>query len=219
MSATIGRPLAAGWFRFANAAPARSAPELSQVLQDRPPPFGGAPDHSRAFQVAGVPDCENTQQPVNPKEKIPMPDNMRIVRLTQVRLTRAQAHRLIETYGCGDVPREDALERVTEATVTAYDAPRGDRVELDTNVSGEPVSWLAQDEIDRLIFEHREPPPRRGGCPRSRRRPKATSSPRPTATIRGCPGAAGGAWPASRPLDFAAECPRRVTWRADDPHR
>ena len=80
-----------------------------------------------------------------------MPDTMRIVRLTQVRLTRAQAHRLIETYGCGDVPREDALERVTEATVTAYDAPRGDRVELDTNVSGEPVSWLAQDEIDRLI--------------------------------------------------------------------
>ena len=30
-----------------------------------------------------------------------MPDIMRIVRLTQVRLTRAQAHRLIETYGCG----------------------------------------------------------------------------------------------------------------------
>ena len=30
-----------------------------------------------------------------------MPDTMRIVRLTQVRLTRAQAHRRIETYGCG----------------------------------------------------------------------------------------------------------------------
>ena len=165
-----------------------------------------------------------------------MSDTMRIVRLTQVRLTRAQAHRLIETYGCGDVPREDALERVTEATVTAYDAPRGDRVELDTNVSGEPVSWLAQDEIDRLLFDTESTPPP-GGCPRSRRRPtatpsaqtpargndcgaKATSSPRPTATIRRCPGAAGGSvWPASRPLDFAAECPRRVTWRADDPHR
>ena len=25
--------------------------------------------------------------------------------------------------------------------------------------------------------------------------------------------------PRPRPLDFAAECPRRVTWRADDPHR
>ena len=147
-----------------------------------------------------------------------MPDNMRIVRLTQVRLTRAQAHRLIETYGCGDVPREDALERVTESTVTAYDAPRGDRVELDTNVSGEPVSWLAQDESTASSSTPRAPP-RRGGCPRSRRRPKATSSPRPMATIRGCPGAAGGAWPVSRPLDFAAECPRRVTWRADDPHR
>ena len=89
-----------------------------------------------------------------------MPDTMRIVRLTQVRLTRAQAHRLIETYGCGATwPREDALERVTEATVTAYDAPRGDRVELDTTVSGEPVSWLAQDEIDRLIFDTESTPP------------------------------------------------------------
>ena len=88
-----------------------------------------------------------------------MPDTMRIVRLTQVRLTRTQAHRLIETYGCGDVPREDALERVTEATVTASDAPRGDRVELDTHVSGEPVSWLAQDEIDRLIFDTESTPP------------------------------------------------------------
>ena len=29
----------------------------------------------------------------------------------------------------------------------------------------------------------------------------------------------GSAWPASRPLEFAAACPRRVTWRADDPHR
>ena len=93
-----------------------------------------------------------------------MPDTMRIVRLTQVRLTRAQAHRLIETYGCGDVPREDALERVTDATVTASDAPRGDRVELDTHVSGEPVSWLAQDEIDRLIFDTESTPPP-GGLP------------------------------------------------------
>ena len=93
-----------------------------------------------------------------------MPDTMRIVRLTQVRLTRAQAHRLIETYGCGDVPREDALERVTDATVTASDAPRGDRVELDTHLSGEPVSWLAQDEIDRLIFDTESTPPP-GGLP------------------------------------------------------
>ena len=56
------------------------------------------------------------------------------------------------------MPREDALERVTEATVTAYDAPRGDHMELDTDVSGEPVSWLAQDEIDRLIFDTESPP-------------------------------------------------------------
>ena len=91
-----------------------------------------------------------------------MPHNMRIVRLIQVRLTRAQAHRLIEPYGCGDVPREDALERLTEAAVTVYDAPRGDRVELDVDASGEPVNWLDQDEIDRLIFDTESP--RRGGA-------------------------------------------------------
>ena len=43
--------------------------------------------------------------------------------------------------------------------MTAYDAPRGDRVELDTDVSGEPMSWLAQDEIDRLIFDTESTPP------------------------------------------------------------
>ena len=48
--------------------------------------------------------------------------------------------------------------------MTAYDAPRGDRVELDTTVSGEPVSWLAQDEIDRLIFDTESTPPP-GGLP------------------------------------------------------
>ena len=42
--------------------------------------------------------------------------------------------------------------------MTAYDAPRGDHMELDTDVSGEPVSWLAQDEIDRLIFDTESPP-------------------------------------------------------------
>ena len=93
-----------------------------------------------------------------------MPNNVRIVQLTQVRLTRAQAHRLIETYACGDVPREDALERLTEAAVTAYNAPREDRVELDTNASGEPVSWINQDQLDRLIFDTESTPPP-GGPP------------------------------------------------------
>ena len=50
-----------------------------------------------AHRGAGSVHQRHTQPPVNPKEKIPMPDNMRIVRRTQVRLTRAQAHRLIET--------------------------------------------------------------------------------------------------------------------------
>ena len=89
-----------------------------------------------------------------------MPDTMRIVRLTQVRLTLGPgAPPYRNLWLRRDVPREDALERVTEATVTAYDAPRGDRVELDTTVSGEPVSWLAQDEIDRLIFNTESTPP------------------------------------------------------------
>ena len=74
------------------------------------------------------------------------------------------------------MPREDALERLTEATVTAYDAPRGGRVELDINASGEPVSWLDQDEIDRLIFDTESPSLREG--------PPAPPTPRAGHTIR-----------------------------------
>ena len=48
-----------------------------------------------------------------------------------MKLTRAQAHRLIELYG--------------------YTGAR-DRLELDTDASGEPVSWVAQDQIDRIIY-------------------------------------------------------------------
>ena len=59
--------------------------------------------------------------------------------------------------------------------MTAYDAPRGDRVELDTTVSGEPVSWLAQDEIDRLIFDTESTPAAGGDAPA---RPAETHGPR-----------------------------------------
>ena len=31
-------------------------------------------------------------------------------------------------------------------------APRHDRLELDTDASGEPVSWVAKDQIDRIIY-------------------------------------------------------------------
>ena len=79
-----------------------------------------------------------------------MPDNMRIVRRTQVRLTRAQAHRLIETYGFIG-PREPALTRLMVAELYIFDTPARNRLELDTDLSGEPVSWVAQDQIDRLI--------------------------------------------------------------------
>ena len=49
------------------------------------------------------------------------------------------------------MPREDAIERLTHAQIFVFDAPRGDRLELDTNEYGEPVLWLAQDQIDRII--------------------------------------------------------------------
>ena len=68
-----------------------------------------------------------------------------------VRLTRAQAHRLIETYGYSG-PREPAVDRLTTAELFIFNAPRRDRLELDTDASGEPVSWVAQDQIDRIIY-------------------------------------------------------------------
>ena len=66
------------------------------------------------------------------------------------RLTRAQAHRLIETYGFTG-PREPALTRLMGAELYIFDTPARNRLELDTDLSGEPVSWVAQDQIDRLI--------------------------------------------------------------------
>ena len=68
-----------------------------------------------------------------------------------MKLTRAQAHRLIELYGYTGA-REPVVARLTAAEVFVFDAPRRDRLELDTDLSGEPVSWVAQDRIDRLIY-------------------------------------------------------------------
>ena len=50
------------------------------------------------------------------------------------RLTRAQAHRLIETYGYSG-PREPAVDRLTTAELFIFDALRRDRLELDTDAS------------------------------------------------------------------------------------
>ena len=70
--------------------------------------------------------------------------------LWTVRLTRAQAHRLIGVYGySGEL--ESAIERLTTAELFIFDTPRRDRLELDTDLSGEPISWVAQDQVDRLI--------------------------------------------------------------------
>ena len=67
------------------------------------------------------------------------------------RLTPAQAHRLIETYGYSG-PRAPAVDRLTTAELFIFDAPRRYRLELETNLSAEPVSWVAQAQIDRLIY-------------------------------------------------------------------
>ena len=67
-----------------------------------------------------------------------------------VRLTRAQAHRLVETYHYQG-PREPAIQRLTTALLYVFDTPRRDRVELDTDPSGEPISWVAHAQINRLI--------------------------------------------------------------------
>ena len=36
--------------------------------------------------------------------------------------------------------------------LSLYDTPRGDLVEFECDVYGEPVSWLSQDEIDALVY-------------------------------------------------------------------
>ena len=58
-----------------------------------------------------------------------------------MKLTRAQAHRLIELYGYTGA-REPVVARLTAAEVFVFDAPRRDRLELDADLSGEPVSWV-----------------------------------------------------------------------------
>ena len=47
-------------------------------------------------------------------------------------------------------PRAPAVARQTIAELFVFDAPRSDRLELDGG--GEPVSWVAQAQIDRLIY-------------------------------------------------------------------
>ena len=47
-----------------------------------------------------------------------------------------------------DWPREPAVDRLTTAELFIFDARRRDRLELDTNASGQPVSWVAQDQED-----------------------------------------------------------------------
>ena len=67
-----------------------------------------------------------------------------------ITLTPAQAQRLIDTYYY--VTEPDAVERLTCRELSLYDTPRGDLVEFECDVYGEPVSWLSLDEIDALVY-------------------------------------------------------------------
>ncbi len=69
-----------------------------------------------------------------------------------IKLTPAQAQRLIDTYCYVTEPEPDAVERLTRGALSLFDTPRGDLVELECDVYGEPVSWLSQDEIDSLFY-------------------------------------------------------------------
>ena len=107
-------------------------------------------------------------------------------------------------------------------------------MELDTTVSGEPVSWLAQDEIDGLIFDTESTPPPVGlpSQPPPDGHPISTDASAWQRLWRdgdiiteadgdnpGMPRRGRRKRMARVTSDFAAACPRRVTWRADDPHR
>ena len=120
----------------ANGAIAALVDSLTRPDRDRRRRSGDAPPRAaRAAPWSSRPEVHGRTQGAEP-----------------MKLTRAQAHRLIELYGYTG-PREPAVERLTTAELFVFDAPRRDRLELDTDLSGEPVSWVAQDEIDRIIYD------------------------------------------------------------------
>ena len=49
-------------------------------------------------------------------------------------------------------PEPDAVERLTRSALSLYHTPRGDLVEFECDVYGEPVSWLSLDEIDARVY-------------------------------------------------------------------
>ena len=50
------------------------------------------------------------------------------------------------------MPEPDAVERLTRSALSLYHTPRGDLVEFECDVYGEPASWLSLDEIDALVY-------------------------------------------------------------------
>ena len=71
---------------------------------------------------------------------------------TIITLTPAQAQRLINTYCYVTEPEPDAVERLTRSALSLYHTPRGDLVEFECDVYGEPVFWLLLDEIDARVY-------------------------------------------------------------------
>ena len=65
----------------------------------------------------------------------------------------AQAQRLINTCCYVTEPEPDAVERLTRGALSLYHTPRGDLVEFECDVYGEPLSWLSLDEIDALVYD------------------------------------------------------------------
>ena len=76
-----------------------------------------------------------------------------------ITLIPGQAQRLINTYCYVTEPEPDAVERLTRGALSLYDTPRGDLVEFECDVYGEPVSWLSLDEIDALVYGGLARPP------------------------------------------------------------
>ena len=70
-----------------------------------------------------------------------------------IKLTPAQAQRLIDTYCYVTEPEPDAVERLTRGALTLYDTPSSrSLLEFEQDVYGELVSWLSWDEVDALVY-------------------------------------------------------------------
>ena len=68
--------------------------------------------------------------------------------------SEAPTHRAYRMRGADQFAAFLLGHRGLGAELYIFDTPARNRLELDTDLSGEPVSWVAQDQIDRLIHSH-----------------------------------------------------------------